>query len=116
MKKWNEEKEKKKKKEKKVLNILLQKHRGPKSYKLQSRCLSSILPYFLCFASASLAAAQTAAQRNPFFKSFFPEVKYRRIYDHRSYDRGVVVLFFLTAFQNKNEQELRFPHADVRRS
>jgi len=65
VKKWNEEKEKKK-----VLNILLQKHRGPKSYKLQSRCLSSILPYFLCERVARRGAAQTAAQRNAFF-SFF---------------------------------------------
>jgi len=38
------------------------------------------------------------AQRNAFFLFvclFFPGVKYRRIYDLRSYDHGVVVVVFV---------------------
>jgi len=97
VKKWNEEKEKKKKEKKSFKHPFTN---TSWSKKLQTTVTvfvvdSAVFPLRACRSprrSANGSAAKCFIFL--FFNLFFPGVKYRRIYDHRSYDRGVVVLFF----------------------
>jgi len=64
------------------------------SYKLQSRC-HSILRYFVgtCAHASSTSYADPKCTTREHALFFRPGVKYRRIYDYRSYDHGVVPAF-----------------------